>query len=424
MMLAEIHSVSEALDGFAEHWWIYLSMPVIGGFIGYITKVLAIEMIFKPIEFKGIGPIGWQGQLPRRAAKFGSHASELILEKLIDPRDLVDRLDPDRIAAELDGVMLVTIDDVATDLLGDRWARLPAAAKAPVIARARARSPFMVANILDQARRNIDELFDLTYITVSHLIKDKVLLNRLVRNTIGPEMRFMKVFGTIFGASVGALQMIVFAFTESHLLIPLTGLFVGFTSDWIALQMIFQPRERKRYFGVFEWHGLFFARRNEFAAEYAKIGAEEVLTPRVILDGLLNGPLAERLFAMIGKEVEDAIDAELGLVQPMVPAAIGSDALQRAARPRRGSRAAAPARGRRAARALHRRGDRHRGHRPRLPERDERRRVRGHAAPGLQGRRVARRRGRRRARLRGGRAAGAAAHPPRRALAASRRAPI
>ena len=323
--LLAVNSLSEAWQVFTDHPVVLLLMPVIGGFIGWITKVLAIWMIFNPIEFKGIGPIGWQGQLPKRAAKFGSHASELILENLIDPRELVDKLDPDRIAAELDGVMLEVIDDVARDLLGDRWDRLPAAAKAPVIARARARAPQMVASLLDQAKANIDELFDLSYITTANLIRDKPLLNELVRDTIVPEMRFMKRFGTVFGAAVGGVQMVVFAFTENHLLIPLFGLLVGLASDWIALQMVFQPREPKRYLGIFRWHGLFFARREEFAADYAKLGAEKVLTPSVILDSLLNGPLADRLFGMVKHEVEDAIDQELSIAEPLVPAAIGSD---------------------------------------------------------------------------------------------------
>lgn len=320
---------AEAWAFFTDNLIVLLLMPVVGAFIGWITKVLAIWMVFNPIEFKGIGPIGWQGQLPKRAAKFGSHASELVLENLIDPRGLVDKLDPDRIAAELDEVMLEVVDDVARDALGDRWDRLPAAAKAPVIARARARAPEMVANLLQQARDNIDELFDLSYITTANLIRDKPLLNELVRDTIVPEQRFMKRFGTIFGAAVGAVQMVLFAFTESHLLIPLAGLTVGLVSDWIALQMVFHPRKPTRYLGLFTWHGLFFKRREDFARDYAKLAAEKVLTPQVILDALLNGPLADRLFGMVRKEVDDAIDRELSVAGPLVPATIGSERYSR-----------------------------------------------------------------------------------------------
>eukprot|EP00985_Skeletonema_marinoi_P003737 scaffold1616_cov173-Skeletonema_marinoi.AAC.9 len=50
--------------------WYYLIQPVIAGFVGYLTNVLALEMTFRPIEFFGIelfrikgqpwGFFGWQ----------------------------------------------------------------------------------------------------------------------------------------------------------------------------------------------------------------------------------------------------------------------------------------------------------------------------------------------------------------------------
>ena len=47
---------------FQANLWLYISIPFISGLIGYITKVVAIEMMFSPLEFVGIKPIfGWQG---------------------------------------------------------------------------------------------------------------------------------------------------------------------------------------------------------------------------------------------------------------------------------------------------------------------------------------------------------------------------
>ncbi len=332
MIAPLVNSPAEAWEFFLDHWLILGMMPLVAGFIGWITKVIAIEMVFRPIEFKGVGPIGWQGQLPRRAAKFGSEAAEIILDNVIDPRDLVDRLDPQRIAVELDQVMVEALDDVARDIIGDRWDQIPAAAKAPVIARARSRSPQMVGNLLEHAKDNIEELFDLRSIVKSELIKDKALLNELVRGPMTPIMGFMKTFGLVFGLIVGFVQMVAFAFTESHLLIPLFGLMIGLVSDWIALQMIFEPKQRKRYFGIFPWHGMAYRYRDHFVTEYASLAAERILTPQIMLTALRNGPLADRLYALVHHEIDAAIDAELGVAERLVPAAIGSeryDALRR-----------------------------------------------------------------------------------------------
>lgn len=35
-----------------------------GGLVGYLTKLVVIEMIFAPLEFRGVGPVGWQGSSP------------------------------------------------------------------------------------------------------------------------------------------------------------------------------------------------------------------------------------------------------------------------------------------------------------------------------------------------------------------------
>jgi uncharacterized membrane protein YheB (UPF0754 family) len=319
-----VNSPVQAWDFFIAHPFVLLLMPLVSAFIGWVTKVVAIEMAFRPIRFVGVGFVGWQGQLPRRAAKFGAEAADIILDNVVDPREMVDRLDPVRIAAECDDIMVDAIDAVARDILGPRWDRIPPAVKGPVISRARARAPQMVGNLLQQAKDNIDELFNVSYIVTSELIRDKALLVDLVRGPMAPIMRFMKVFGAVFGFLVGLLQMVVFAFTESHVVIPVAGLVVGLVSDWIALRMMFDPKEPRRYLGLFRWQGLAFAERDHFIKEYAKVAAEKVLGPELIMRALLDGPLADRLFALVHREVEDAIDAELGIVEPLVPATIGS----------------------------------------------------------------------------------------------------
>lgn len=46
---------------FQQHFWLYVSIPFMSGLIGYITKVVAIQMMFSPLEFKGIKPF-WVGK--------------------------------------------------------------------------------------------------------------------------------------------------------------------------------------------------------------------------------------------------------------------------------------------------------------------------------------------------------------------------
>ena len=50
---------------FSKPVWVYISIPIAAALVGWFTKIVAIEMMFRPIEFKGIRPfLGWQGQIP------------------------------------------------------------------------------------------------------------------------------------------------------------------------------------------------------------------------------------------------------------------------------------------------------------------------------------------------------------------------
>jgi hypothetical protein len=64
----------------AARWPLYASIPIIAALIGYITQWLAIEMMFRPVEFVGRKPyLGWQGVLPANAARMAATAADLLV---------------------------------------------------------------------------------------------------------------------------------------------------------------------------------------------------------------------------------------------------------------------------------------------------------------------------------------------------------
>ncbi|MGK2882912.1 MAG: DUF445 domain-containing protein [Mycobacterium sp.] len=67
---------------FSAYWFIYLSMPFVAAFVGWSTKIVALEMLYRPVEFKGWGPFGWQGIVPRRAGKVGSKTIDLTTDAM------------------------------------------------------------------------------------------------------------------------------------------------------------------------------------------------------------------------------------------------------------------------------------------------------------------------------------------------------
>ncbi|MGH3359858.1 MAG: DUF445 domain-containing protein, partial [Nocardioidaceae bacterium] len=145
--------------------WIYIAMPLCMALIGYVTKLLAIKMMFEPIEFKGWGPLGWQGIVPRHAARMASIAVDLMTTRLLSPRDVIDRLDPDRIARELQEPLRATVDEITRDVMAEYqpglWEAMPRQARDLLVRRVQDDAPTVLAGVLADIREDIDQVLDL-----------------------------------------------------------------------------------------------------------------------------------------------------------------------------------------------------------------------------------------------------------------------
>ncbi|WP_420809084.1 DUF445 domain-containing protein [Amycolatopsis suaedae] len=315
------------LADIAEHWHVYASMPLIAALIGYITKRVAIEMMFKPLEFVGIKPfLGWQGVIPANARRMATTAVDLLTSHLVDPKEIFGRLDPDRMVKELEGPLLRAVEDVTREVMEQHqprlWEMLPARAQRMLLDQVRAQAPKVVARLLREVSHNIDDVLDVNDMLISAMVRDKALTCRLIKEVAQPELRFIARSGIWFGFVIGLVQFVVWALTKEPLVMPLFGFCTGLVTDWLALKMIFYPREPKRFL-FFSWQGMFQKRRQQVAADYGGLIADEVLTVRNVMEAVLTGPKADRLFAMIQREVQRTIDQQASIAKPIVALAVG-----------------------------------------------------------------------------------------------------
>jgi uncharacterized membrane protein YheB (UPF0754 family) len=318
------------VDDLRQNWLLYASMPIVAATIGYVTKLLAIRMMFEPIEFRGWKPpyLGWQGIVPRNAERMATIACDTMTARLLSPRDVFRRLDPHRVAREIEQPMLAAVEDITREVAAQYqpglWQRLPDRVRDAIINRIKAESPDIVRRIMQDIQRNIDHIFDLKEMVVRSLLRDKALLNRIFQEAGRKEFQFIARSGLPFGFAIGCVQAVTWALTHSAWVMPLFGGFTGWFTDWLALKMIFHPKQPTRYLGLFEWQGLFLKRRREVAADYGALIAREVITPRNVLESVLRGPASDRLYELVLKHVQRAVDEQAGLARPLVVFAVGS----------------------------------------------------------------------------------------------------
>lgn len=321
--------MATVLRDIADNWHVYATMPVIAALIGYITKRAAIEMMYRPLEFVGIRPfLGWQGVIPRNAHRMASVAMELMTTNLIEPKEIFARLDPKRVTEDLREPLARAVDQIMHEIMttyqATAWEMLPPQAQRLLINRVRAQAPRVIEKLMREVAENVEEYLDVRDMAVTNLVRDKAVLNKLIRDTARPEMRFIAHSGIYFGSFIGLVQVVAWALTHSPWIMPIFGGLTGWLTDWLALKMIFFPRQPRRFLGLVTWQGLFQKRKQEVASDYGDLIAREILTVPKVMEALLTGPKSDRLYAMIQREIQRTIDAQASLAKPLVVAAVGS----------------------------------------------------------------------------------------------------
>ncbi|MES2909453.1 MAG: DUF445 family protein [Pseudomonadota bacterium] len=318
----------QAVTDFQANMWLYISIPFVSGIIGYVTKVVAIQMMFSPMEFVGIKPfLGWQGIVPRKAEKMAMISVDLMTSKLIKPSEIFGRLDPERIAKEIEIPMMAAAEDVVREVAQQYqpglWEGMPEFARQKIINRVKAESPAVVAAIMQEVKNNTDKYFDIKHMVLTNLMKDKALLNDIFKKVGKQEFKFFSNAGFYFGFGIGLIQMVCWLLFKQPWMLPAFGGFVGFFSDWIALQMMFRPQLPTRFMGM-TFQGLFLKRQKEVAADYAALISKQLLTPANMMEELFRGAFSDRIMELVHKNVKRLVDEQAGVARPLVVYAVGS----------------------------------------------------------------------------------------------------
>ena len=247
---------------------------------------------------------------------------------MLRPEELFARIDPDDLARELEGALHDAINEIVEGIMTEYqprvWAAMPPAAKRAVVANVERRAPAATTEHAVRVRKNLDQVFDLKHMVVSNLVRDKRVLNRMFQQAGADAFRFLIRSGLYFGFYIGLVQVTVLGITGSHLVLPLFGLITGGLTDYVALTMIFRPKEERRIAPGLKWQGLFHNRREKVTRDYGALLAKDIITPAAIMESLLTGPMSDKFFEMIRDEIQKTIDQQTGVARHLITLTVGS----------------------------------------------------------------------------------------------------
>jgi uncharacterized membrane protein YheB (UPF0754 family) len=111
------------------------------------------------------------------------------------------------------------------------------------------------------------------------------------------------------------------------ILIPVISAFIGWFTNWVAIKMLFHPKEPKRILGI-TFHGIFPKRQKVFAEKLGKMISSEFLSFEDIEQKIANPQNLQKLMPMIEGHVDKFLRDKLGDEMPFLSLFIGDKTIR------------------------------------------------------------------------------------------------
>ncbi len=112
------------------------------------------------------------------------------------------------------------------------------------------------------------------------------------------------------------------------ILIPLISAFIGWVTNWVAIKMLFHPREPKKILGV-TFHGIFPKRQQQFAEKLGKLVSAEFLSFDDIEQKISNPENLKQILPMVDVHIDHFLRRKLPDEMPVISMFIGDKTINK-----------------------------------------------------------------------------------------------
>lgn len=188
-------------------------LSIIGALIGWITNVLAIKLMFRPIQAFKIPRIGYeiQGLIPKRRKDVAKSIGETVEKELISIEEILERM----LESQNKNDMLFTIKTKINEVITQKLPSiLPKSLKEMII--------HYVNNMIDEeADSFIDQMIDklthkaTTSVKIGEMVEQKInefdllKLEEIIISIAQKELKHIEYIGAILGFFIGVVQALI-----------------------------------------------------------------------------------------------------------------------------------------------------------------------------------------------------------------------
>jgi uncharacterized membrane protein YheB (UPF0754 family) len=323
------------------------SVPLVCLLFTWFHVWLALQMMFYPIKFYGcpgrpivpdwLGlPInGWQGVVPRKAHLMAERVCDTMIGNIVTIEEFMDRVDADHFHETLSDsfgkISSDVLDKLATSRWPDFWASLPDEVKVELKTKVSedTRSSFLPA--LNEIKLNINTILDLRQMSSDALSGNPALLVWMFKQTAQRELVFITHVAAVMGFLLGMVQVVLYivlknikGFDWDYVMLPVSGLIIGYFTNWLAIKMTFYPVWPHMYCNnTVNIQGVFMKRQREASDQLARLVCSKVVDAKAMLTYLVESPNSskgvEKVLEIYKKHISNTVDKNLGRLGIMVP---------------------------------------------------------------------------------------------------------
>lgn len=194
--------------------WTYVLIPLISGFIGWLTNWVAIKMLFHPVQPKKFLGMTFHGIFPKRQQQFAEKLGKLVSSELLSFSDIEQKIThPDNIKKILPHVE-THIDDflrkrlkevfpMISMFIGDKTINQ---LKAVFMDELEQLFPVIMKNYMNNLQHDLN---------LERIVVDKVAafssekLESILYGIMAKEFRFVEIIGGVLGLLIGLLQVLL-----------------------------------------------------------------------------------------------------------------------------------------------------------------------------------------------------------------------
>jgi uncharacterized membrane protein YheB (UPF0754 family) len=110
-------------------------------------------------------------------------------------------------------------------------------------------------------------------------------------------------------------------------LIPLISAFIGWFTNWIAIKMLFHPRQPRKILG-FTFQGIFPKRQQQFAEKLGKLVSDELLSYSDIASKITDPANLQSVMPLVDTHIDDFLRKQLPEQMPIISMFIGDSTIR------------------------------------------------------------------------------------------------